>query len=225
MNLEQALTGRDHVNGQLRAVLDETTGRWGIRVNRVELKAIEPPASIRDSMEKQMRAERDRRAAILTAEGVKQSKILTAQGEKEAAILRAQGDRESRILQAEGQARAIETVFQAIHEGRPDPELLAYQYLQMLPQIAQGDANKLWIVPSELGRALEGLGNVVGKLGDSANQSAPQPAAPRPAAIKESDAYAERPEVVAAEKAAAEAAANVGGVGLGKTPPNGQQTP
>jgi regulator of protease activity HflC (stomatin/prohibitin superfamily) len=228
MNLEQALTGRDHVNGQLRAVLDETTGRWGIRVNRVELKAIEPPASIRDSMEKQMRAERDRRAAILTAEGVKQSKILTAQGEKEAAILRAQGDRESRILQAEGQAQAIETVFNAIHEGRPDPELLAYQYLQTLPQIAQGDANKLWIIPSEVGKALEGLSGAIGRIGDVAKAAAPPAPAAKPvrAEIQDADAYAKRPEVIAAEKAVAEATANVAGTPvLGKIGPNGQQTP
>ena len=156
--LEKTLTSRDHINTQLRGVLDEATGKWGIRVNRVELKAIDPPASIQDSMEKQMRADRDKRAAILTAEGVKQSQILTAEGEKQAAILRAQGQRESTILAAEGQAKAIDTVFKAIHEGRPDPQLLAYQYLQMLPQIAQGEANKMWIIPSELTTALGRLG-------------------------------------------------------------------
>jgi regulator of protease activity HflC (stomatin/prohibitin superfamily) len=164
LNLEATLTSRDEINGRLRGVLDEATGKWGIRVNRVELKAVDPPKSIQEAMEKQMRAERDRRAAILTAEGVKQSQILTAEGEKQAAILRAEGDRESRRLTAEGQAKAIETVFAAIHEGKPDAELLAYQYLQVLPQIAQGTANKLWIVPSELGKALEGLGNAVGSL-------------------------------------------------------------
>jgi len=160
LNLEQTLTSRDQINGQLRGVLDEATGKWGIRVNRVELKAIDPPQSIQSSMEKQMRAERDRRAAILTAEGVKQSQILTAEGEKQSAILRAQGSREARMLEAEGQAKAIETVFGAIHAGNPDQKLLSYQYLQMLPQIAQGSANKVWIVPSELGKALEGIGNV-----------------------------------------------------------------
>jgi regulator of protease activity HflC (stomatin/prohibitin superfamily) len=171
LNLEETLTSRDEINSRLRGVLDEATGKWGIRVNRVELKAVDPPHSIQEAMEKQMRAERDRRAAILTAEGFKQSQILTAEGEKQAAILRAEGDRESRRLIAEGQASAIETVFAAIHAGKPDAELLAYQYLQVLPQIAQGDANKLWIVPSELGKALEGLGNVVGRI-------APQAAAP-----------------------------------------------
>ncbi|EFC85714.1 SPFH domain-containing protein [Parafrankia sp. EUN1f] len=157
MNLEATLTSRDQINGQLRGVLDEATGRWGIRVNRVELKAIDPPRSIQDSMEKQMRAERDRRAAILTAEGVKASEILRAEGEKQAAILRAEGHREAQILAAEGEAKAIGTVFGAIHEGDPDQKLLAYQYLQMLPRLAQGQASKLWIVPSELTSALGGL--------------------------------------------------------------------
>src|SRR5213078_3739197 len=138
MALEKTLTSRDEINSQLRGVLDEATGKWGIRVNRVELKAIDPPASIKDTMEKQMRADREKRAAILTAEGLKQSAILTAEGEKQAAILRAQGQREAVILQAEGQAKAIDTVFRAIHEGNPDPQLLAYQYVQALPQIAQG---------------------------------------------------------------------------------------
>src|SRR5438876_2863063 len=160
MALEKTLTSRDEINNQLRGVLDEATGKWGIRVNRVELKAVDPPASIKDTMEKQMRADREKRAAILTAEGLKQSQILTAEGEKQSAILRAQGAREAMILQAEGQAKAIDTVFRAIHEGNPDPKLLAYQYLQMLPQIAQGDANKMWIIPSELTQALGRLGEL-----------------------------------------------------------------
>src|SRR5579864_4351588 len=130
LDLEATLTSRDQINGQLRGVLDEATGKWGIRVNRVEIKAIDPPASIKESMEKQMRADRDKRAAILTAEGEKQSAILTAEGQRQSAILRAEGQRQSRILEAEGQAKAINTVFAAIHEGRPDPELLAYTYLQ-----------------------------------------------------------------------------------------------
>src|SRR6266699_2119497 len=147
MALEETLTSRDEINDKLRGVLDDATGKWGIRVNRVELKAIDPPASIKAPMEKQMRADREKRAAILTAEGVKQSQILTAEGEKQAAILKAEGQRQAAILQAEGQAKAIDTVFRAIHEGDADPKLLAYQYLQMLPQIAQGDANKVWIIP------------------------------------------------------------------------------
>jgi regulator of protease activity HflC (stomatin/prohibitin superfamily) len=154
MALEKTLTSRDEINNQLRGVLDDATGKWGIRVNRVELKAIDPPASIKDTMEKQMRADREKRAAILNAEGVKQSQILTAEGERESAILRAEGQRQAAILQAEGQAKAIDTVFRAIHEGNPDPKLLAYQYLQVLPQIAQGESNKVWIIPSEVTRAL-----------------------------------------------------------------------
>src|SRR5213596_1864054 len=158
MQLEETLTSRDEINNQLRGVLDEATGKWGIRVNRVELKAVDPPGSIKDSMEKQMRADRDKRAAVLTAEGVKQSQVLTAEGEKQSAILRAEGARQSMILNAEGQAQAINTVFKAIHDGDPDPKLLAYQYLQMLPQIAQGESNKMWIIPSELTQALGSLG-------------------------------------------------------------------
>jgi regulator of protease activity HflC (stomatin/prohibitin superfamily) len=173
MTLEDTLTSRDKINTQLRVVLDEATGKWGIRVNRVELKSIEPPGTIREAMEKQMRADRDKRAAILTAEGVKQSEILTAEGEKQSAILRAEGLRESQILQAEGQSKAIETVFQAIHEGKPDPTLLAYQYLQMLPQIADGAANKLWIIPSEFTEALGSLRNALPKA--QTEESKPEP--------------------------------------------------
>ena len=186
MNLEATLTSRDKINSQLRGVLDEATNRWGIRVNRVELKAIDPPRSIQDSMEKQMRAERDRRAAILTAEGVKQSEILRAEGEKQAAILRAEGLRESQILTAEGEARAIETVFRAIHQGNADQKLLAYQYLQMLPRIAQGQANKVWIVPSELTSALGGLAGLGGLLDVRAADRAA--AAPAPGAAAGADA-------------------------------------
>ena len=164
LDLEQTLTSRDQINGQLRGVLDEATGKWGIRVNRVELKAIDPPASVQDSMEKQMRAEPDRRATILTAEGVKQAQILTAEGEKQSNILRAEGTAQAAILNAQGESRAITQVFDAIHRGNPDQKLLAYQYLQMLPRLANGDSNKLWIVPSELGEALKGIGGVLGTL-------------------------------------------------------------
>src|SRR5919201_1041044 len=162
MTLEDTLTSRDQINSQLRVVLDEATGKWGIRVNRVELKAIDPPGSIQEAMEKQMRAERDRRAAILTAEGVKQSQILTAEGEKQSSILRAEGRRQSQILEAEGQSKAIETVFESIHRGDADPKLLAYQYLQVLPQIAQGESNKVWIIPSQV---TEALGQLTSQLG------------------------------------------------------------
>lgn len=162
MDLEQTLTSRDQINGQLRGVLDEATGRWGIRVNRVELKAIDPPASVQGSMEQQMRAERDRRAAILTAEGVKQSQILTAEGEKQSSILRAEGQAQAAILKAEGESRAILQVFEAIHRGDADPKLLAYQYLQMLPQIANGTSSKMWIVPTEFTAALNGIAGAFG---------------------------------------------------------------
>jgi regulator of protease activity HflC (stomatin/prohibitin superfamily) len=190
LNLEQTLTSRDGINTQLRGVLDEATGPWGIRVARVEIKAIEPPPSIRDAMEKQMRADRDKRAIILsaegqresaikTAEGQKAAQILSAEGQKTAAILAAEADRQSRILRAEGeraarylsaqgQAKAIETTFNAIHAAKPDPALLAYQYLQTLPQIAQGDANKMWIVPSEFSKALDGLSKLAGADGTEA---------------------------------------------------------
>jgi regulator of protease activity HflC (stomatin/prohibitin superfamily) len=179
MTLEETLTSRDAVNTQLRVVLDEATGRWGIRINRVEIKSIEPPTSIQEAMEKQMRAERDRRATILTAEGVKQSQVLTAEGEKQSAVLRAEGQRQSAILRAEGEAKAIDTVFTAIHAGNPDGPLLSYQYLQMLPQIAQGDANKIWVIPSELTTA---LGNLSARLGAPAAPAAPPvpPAPPAP---------------------------------------------
>jgi regulator of protease activity HflC (stomatin/prohibitin superfamily) len=163
--LEKTLTSRDEINGQLRGVLDDATGKWGIRVNRVELKAIDPPASIQDSMEKQMRADRDKRAAVLQAEGERQSAILKAEGDQQAAVLRAQGQKQATILEAEGQSKAIETVFKAIHDGKPDAELLAYQYLQTLPQIAQGEANKLWIIPSDLQQA---IGRVAGAVKDLA---------------------------------------------------------
>ncbi|MEV4703211.1 SPFH domain-containing protein [Actinoplanes sp. NPDC049316] len=198
LDLERALTSREEINRHLSGVLDETTGRWGIKVTRVEIKAIEPPPSIRDSMEKQMRAERDRRAAILNAEGHKQAQILTAEGEKQAAVLRADGDRQARILQAEGQAKAIRTVFDAIHTSNPSQKVLAYQYLQSLPQIANGSANKVWIVPTELTKALEGLG---GALGGLANMAGDQPSAAVDAGAVEREAQA------AAQAAAAEAEA------------------
>ncbi|WP_166872920.1 MULTISPECIES: SPFH domain-containing protein [unclassified Salinibacterium] len=176
LNLEEALTSRDEINGQLRIVLDEATGKWGIRVGRVELKAIDPPASIQDSMEKQMRAERDRRALILTAEGTKQSAILTAEGARQAAILSAEGDARAAVLRAEGEAQAITTVFGAIHAGNPDAPLLAYQYLQTLPKIAEGEASKLWIIPSELTEALAGISK--GFVGALTPQQPAQPAQP-----------------------------------------------
>ncbi len=157
MDLEQTLTSRDKINNMLRGVLDEASGKWGIRVTRVEIKAIEPPKSVVDAMEKQMRAEREKRAAILTAEGVRQAKILTAEGEKQSSILRAEGDKQSQILRAEGQAQAIGTVFQAVHLNDADSKVLAYQYLQTLPQLAQAQGNTFWVIPSEVTTALKTL--------------------------------------------------------------------
>ncbi|GEL46570.1 hypothetical protein CHO01_16860 [Cellulomonas hominis] len=181
MDLEQTLTSRDQINGQLRGVLDEATGKWGIRVNRVELKSIDPPASVQGAMEQQMRAERDRRAAILTAEGVKQSQILTAEGEKQAAILRAEGAAQSAILTAEGESRAILQVFDAVHRGDADPKLLAYQYLQALPKLAATPANKVWIVPSELTGALGQFAQgFAGAFGGPAAEGGAAPAPTRP---------------------------------------------
>jgi regulator of protease activity HflC (stomatin/prohibitin superfamily) len=188
MTLEQTLTSREVINNQLRGVLDEATGRWGLRVARVELRSIDPPPSIQASMEKQMKADREKRAMILTAEGQreasikqaegqKQSQILEAEGAKQAAILSAEADRQSRMLraqgeraaaylQAQGQAKAIEKTFAAIRAGRPTPELLAYQYLQVLPQIAQGESSKVWVVPSDFGSALQGFTRLLGAPGD-----------------------------------------------------------
>ncbi|MFD6142188.1 SPFH domain-containing protein [Promicromonospora sp. NPDC060271] len=192
MDLEQTLTSRDQINGQLRGVLDEATGRWGIRVNRVELKSIEPPPSIQGAMEQQMRAERDRRAAILTAEGVKQSAILTAEGEKQSQILRAEGDAQSQILRAEGESRAIVQVFDAIHRGDADPKLLAYQYLQMLPQIANGTSNTTWVIPTEftaaLGNIAKGFGGTPGMPGiptppEDGPSGGPRPGQPAPSVL------------------------------------------
>ena len=171
MTLEDSLTSRDNINQQLRVVLDEATGRWGIRINRVELKSVDPPATIQEAMEKQMRAERERRAQILTAEGSKQAAILTAEGSQQAAVLNAEGARQAAILRAEGEAKAIDTVFSAIHKGNPDEGLLRYTYLQMLPQLAQGEANKVFVIPGEITQAL-------GQVAERLNPGEPPP--PRP---------------------------------------------
>jgi regulator of protease activity HflC (stomatin/prohibitin superfamily) len=201
MTLEQTLTSRDQINAALRSVLDEATGKWGIRANRVELKSVDPPPTIQEAMEKQMRAERDKRASILQAEGYKQSQILTAEGEKQSAILKAEGGAQAQVLNAEGQSKAIETVFEAIHRGDADPKLLAYQYLQMLPQIAQGESNKVWIIPSEftaalgqLSQAMTGGGPNGEGDGHKAVPRAPIPPAPAgPAASDPGQATVSRP--------------------------------
>ena len=186
MDLEETLTSRDKINNALRGVLDDASGKWGIRVTRVEIKAVDPPKSVKDAMEKQLRAEREKRAAILTAEGLRQSKILTAEGEKQSAILTAEGAKQSAILRAEGQAQAIAAVFQAVHDNDPDPKLLAYQYLQTLPQLAQGPGNTFWVIPSEVTTALRSVATAFGG-GDTAgaglgpSQQAPDHAQRTPA--------------------------------------------
>lgn len=195
MDLEQALTSRDTINSQLRGVLDEATGKWGIRVNRVEVKAIDPPKTIKDAMEKQMRAERDKRAAILNAEGQRQSQILTAEGDKQSAILRAEGQRTAAILKAEGESRAIDQVFQAVHRNDPDPKLLAYQYLQVLPQLAQGN-NTMWVIPSEVTSALQGVSKAFTE------------ALPRIASTESERSVEAETEIARAAEAAAEAVAD-----------------
>lgn len=174
LDLEETLTSRENINGQLRGVLDEATGKWGIRVNRVELKAIDPPASVQQSMEKQMRADRDKRAAILTAEGNKQAAILDAEGSRQAAILKAEGQARAQVLRAEGEAEAIAKVFHAINSGQATDQVLAYQYLQSLPMMAQGSANKVFIVPAELTGGLAAIGRAFGGLtGDTATGTDP----------------------------------------------------
>jgi regulator of protease activity HflC (stomatin/prohibitin superfamily) len=167
MDLERTLTSREEINARLAAELDKATDKWGLKVTRVELRSIEPPLSIRDAMEKQMRAERDRRAVILNAEGTKRSAILNAEGEQQAKVLRAKGERDAEVLRADGKAKAIQTVFAAIHKAKPTDRLLAYQYLQTLPEIAAGDSNKMWVIPAELTRALGSFGNAFGGNVDS----------------------------------------------------------
>jgi len=194
MDLDHTLTSRDQINAELRRELDDATGKWGLRVSRVELKAIEPPPSIQEAMQKQMRADREKRAQILQSEGAKQSAILSAEGDKQAAVLRARGEAEAAVVRAEaeataqatraqGEAQAISTVFRAIHEGNPDQQLLAYRYLQALPQIAQGDANKVWIIPSEIGKALEGIGDYFGSKGEAPQATVAQSSAAAAAAV------------------------------------------
>jgi regulator of protease activity HflC (stomatin/prohibitin superfamily) len=175
LSLEETLTSRDKINADLRIVLDEATERWGLRVNRIELKSIDPPSSIQEAMEKQMRAERDKRATILTAEGVKQSQILTAEGEKQALILSAEGDREAAILRAQGEAEATRQVFQAIHDGDPTPDLLTYQYIQNLPQVANGQGMTLLLVPSDAVASLGAITALGSALQSGKDSSASEP--------------------------------------------------
>ncbi len=204
MDLEVTLTSRDKINTMLRGVLDDASGKWGIRVTRVEIKAIDPPKSVIDAMEKQMRAEREKRAAILTAEGLRQAQILTADGDKQGAVLRAEGEKQSAILKAEGQAQAITSVFQSIHQNDPDPKLLAYQYLQTLPQIAQGPGNSMWMIPSELTSALKALSSAF----DAGSAAADAPSAGAPIAGRAPTAALPGSQVPAVTAAAEDSSAD-----------------
>ncbi len=221
MDLEQTLTSRDKINTLLRGVLDEASGKWGIRVTRLEIKAIDPPKSVKDAMEKQMRAEREKRAAILTAEGMRQAAILNADGDKLGAILRAEGDKQAAILRAEGQATAIGHVFQSIHRNDPDPKLLAYQYLQTLPQLAQGAGNTLWVIPSEVTTALKAVTSAFGGTPDEGSAIARPvtagPAAVGPAAVgpgADADAIGDADTTAAVEEAEKAAAAALAAAGI-----------
>ena len=240
MTLEQTLTSRDQINGQLRGVLDEATGRWGLRVARVELRSIDPPPSIQDSMEKQMRADREKRAMILTAEGsreasIKQAAILAAEAERQSRMLRAQGERAAAYFQAQGQAKAIEKTFAAIKAGRPTPEMLAYQYLQTLPLMAKGEANKVWIVPSDFGSALQGFTKLLGAPGDDGVfRYQPSPDDGRQAAQEDDSAEVADwfntrtdPEIAQAVAAAVADArsSDVGAIGAAPAPPPPMQYP
>ncbi|MEV3936741.1 SPFH domain-containing protein [Glycomyces sp. NPDC049804] len=210
MDLEKTLTSREEINARLAAELDKATDKWGLKVTRVELRSIEPPLSIRDAMEKQMRAERDRRAAILNAEGTKRSSILMAEGEQQSAVLRAKGERDAAVLRADGEAKAIQTVFAAIHNAKPTDRLLTYQYLQTLPTIAQGDANKVWVIPAELTKALGGIGNAFGGA-DSSGPSQEEEVEVDTSALELDDSAAQ------ALEAAQQAAREVQDLGEGKT--------
>jgi len=178
LTLEETLTSRDKINSDLRIVLDEATERWGIRVNRIELKAVDPPLTIQEAMEKQMRAERDRRAAILNAEGIKQSQILQAEGERQSQILRAEGEREAKILRAQGEAEATRQTFGAIHEGDPSPDLLAYEWIKALPKLAEGSGVTLMVVPSDAMGTMGAVAALGGgfQAGKEANSTSAQPA-------------------------------------------------
>jgi len=215
MDLEQTLTSRDKINTLLRGVLDDASGKWGIRVTRVEIKAIDPPKSVKDAMEKQMRAEREKRAAILTAEGARQSQILTAEGDKKSKILRAEGDKQAAILRSEGEAQAISQVFSSIHRNDPDPKLLAYQYLQTLPQLANGAGNTFWVIPSEVTTALKAVTSAFSGTGETGpaggtaavqqGDAAVQPGDGAPAALAPSAGALVANEPTDADIAAAEA--------------------
>ncbi|MEV0529869.1 SPFH domain-containing protein [Streptomyces sp. NPDC050439] len=206
MDLEGTLTGREEINAQLRAVLDDATGKWGIRVNRVEIKAIDPPTTIKEAMEKQMRAERDKRAAILHAEGERQAKILTAEGTKQKDILEAQGTQQAMILRADGEAKAVELVFQSVHRNNADPKVLAYKYLETLPHLASSDNNTFWVIPGELTEAVRTVSRA---FGDESTPGAPKAAQPEEAGAADTDGKSDdsqAPELDAASTLSLDAA-------------------
>ena len=159
LELDTALTSRDHINTRLREVLDEATDKWGVRVVRVEIKRIDPPADITQSMHQQMKAEREKRAAILESEGDRQSQILSAEGQAEAVKRVADAERYKLEVEATGQGNAITTVFNAIKDAEPDNRLIAIQYLEALKVMADGDASKIFL-PYEASGVLGALGGV-----------------------------------------------------------------
>lgn len=162
LDLDETLTSRDTINDKLRVILDLATDRWGVKVNRVELQDINPPADIRAAMEKQMRAERDRRAAILGAEGEKQAKILEAEGERAAEISRAEGHKQAAILKAEGEAEALNQIIKAIsgHGGDPVQYLVAIRYIEALRDMTTGDKTQTVYMPYEATSVLGSLGSI-----------------------------------------------------------------
>jgi regulator of protease activity HflC (stomatin/prohibitin superfamily) len=188
MTLEETLTSRDQINSQLRSVLDEATEKWGVRVTRVELKSIDPPRTIQEAMEQQMRADRAKRAAVLQAEGEKQAAILRAEGSRQAAILnaeadqqanvlRAEGEKQARALRAEGEAQALGTIFATVRDAGIAPsDMLGYKYIETLPEVAAGDANKLLLLPTG---AADAMGAVAG-LGAALREGAAPPEKPEP---------------------------------------------
>ncbi|GGR50997.1 regulator of protease activity HflC (stomatin/prohibitin superfamily) [Nocardioides luteus] len=209
MDLETTLTSRETINTRLREVLDDATGKWGIRVNRVEIKAIDPPASIKEAMEKQMRAERDKRAAILHAEGKRASLILEAEGTRQRSILEAEGHQQARVLEADGEAKALERVFQAVHANDADAKVLAYKYLEMLPSLA-AHGNSFWVIPGELTEAMR---TVTGAFADNASKASTNgderrtPPVPAPRnAIEQAQREAHEEAVKAVEQAKEESA-------------------
>ncbi|MBQ8631353.1 MAG: SPFH/Band 7/PHB domain protein [Alphaproteobacteria bacterium] len=188
IDLDETLVSRDKINHELRAILDEATNKWGVKVNRVELQDIIPPADIQQAMEKQMKAERERRAAILEAEGLKKSAILKAEGQKEAEINRAEGEKQSAILRAEGtaearvknanaEAEAIRAVSEAIAaKGQPDKYLIAMKYLETLKSITEGENNKVVYMPYEATGILSSIDGIKQML-DSGSEKAPKKSA------------------------------------------------